>query len=247
MTYDATTPNETHDPSLRSWIASANEPGTDFPIQNLPFGVFRSEELEADRVGVAIGDQIVDVWASREAGAFEGLGSDADEAARACAGPTLNALMGMEPQFWSALRRALQRLLRDDADEAAPRALGARSPGLGGDGAAGRSATTPISTAPSTTRPMSARMFRPDNPLMPNYKHLPVGYHGRALVGAASGTPVRRPSGQKRPARTTPSRPSGPAPARLRDGDGLLRRPGQRAGRATDSTAAKIASSASAW
>ncbi|MDA8017750.1 MAG: fumarylacetoacetase [Thermoanaerobaculia bacterium] len=210
MTYDATNPNETHDPSLRSWIASANEPDTDFPIQNLPFGVFRSDELEADRVGVAIGDQIVDVWACREAGAFEGLGADADEAARACAGPTLNALMGMEPRYWSALRRALQRLLRDDADEAAR----ARMVLVAADSV---QMVLPVDIGDYTDFYCSIHhatnvgsMFRPDNPLMPNYKHLPVGYHGRASSVQLSGTPVRRPEGQKKPPEEGGAPPFGP-------------------------------------
>ena len=210
-TYDATTPNETHDPTLRSWITSANAAGTDFPIQNLPFGVFRSDELEADRVGVAIGDQIVDVWASREAGAFEGLGSDADEAARACAGPTLNALMGMEPSYWSALRRALQRLLRDDADEAAR----ARVVLVAQDSV---EVVLPADIGDYTDFYCSIHhatnvgsMFRPDNPLMPNYKHLPVGYHGRASSVRASGAPVRRPKGQKAPPEGSNTPPFGPS------------------------------------
>lgn len=191
--------NETHDPAARSWVASANEPGTDFPIQNLPFGAFRSESGDAERIGVAVGDRIVDVFASRENGAFEGLGDDADEAARACAGPTLNPLMALEPKYPSALRRALHRLLRDDADEAAR----ARLVLVPMDSV---ELALPVDVGDYTDFYCSidhatnvGSMFRPDNPLMPNYKHLPVGYHGRASSVRLSGTPVRRPKGQKKP------------------------------------------------
>src|SRR5690242_6801556 len=97
--------NETHDPARHSLVESANAPNCDFPIQNLPFGVFRAAG-GAPRVGVAIGDQILDVAA---AGAgFEGV---AAEAARACATPPLNGLMALGPRAASALRRALSRAL----------------------------------------------------------------------------------------------------------------------------------------
>ena len=98
--------NETHDPARRSFLDSANAPDADFPIQNLPFGVFRPAAGAAPRVGVAIGDQVLDVAAAAASGAFTGL---AAEAARACAAPQLNALMALGPQAWSALRLALSR------------------------------------------------------------------------------------------------------------------------------------------
>ena len=95
--------NETHDPARRSFVDSANAPGSEFPIQNLPFGVFRPAAGEPPRVGVAIGDQILDVAA---ASSFAG---PAAEAAKNCAAPRLNHLMSLGPQVWSALRISLQR------------------------------------------------------------------------------------------------------------------------------------------
>ena len=103
--------NETHGPALRSWVASANATGTDFPIQNLPFGVFRrAGSAEVFRVGVAIGEDILDLTAARDVGVFTG---DALAAAQACCAPTLNAFMGMGSAAWSALRLALSRALRE--------------------------------------------------------------------------------------------------------------------------------------
>src|SRR5215813_2340328 len=183
--------NETHDPARRSFVETANLPGSDFPIQNLPFGVFRRDAGEKPRVGVAIGDQIVDVSAA--AALFQG---GAAVAAQACGAPSLNALMSLGPPAWSALRLALSRELAADA--------GARA-GL-------RPYLTPMAAAqmqmPVAFRNFTdffasifhatnaGRLFRPDNPLMPNYKYVPVAYHGRASSVRASGTPVRRPSGQ---------------------------------------------------
>ena len=97
--------NETHDPKLQSWVASANDGQTDFPIQNLPFAIFRRQgSNEAFRGGVAIGDQIVDMAAAVKAGVFTG---DALEAAQAAAEPTLNHLMGLGPQRLSIKRKQL--------------------------------------------------------------------------------------------------------------------------------------------
>jgi len=102
--------NESHDPTLTSWVAQANEPGSDFPIQNLPFAVFRRKGCdEAFRVGVAIGDQIVDLGAAAGSGVFSG---EAAFAAAACGDASLNRLMAMGPAIWSALRLALSRALR---------------------------------------------------------------------------------------------------------------------------------------
>src|SRR5215813_8941635 len=98
--------NETHDPARRSFIDTANAPDSDFPIQNLPFGVFRPAPGADPRVGVAIGDQILDVAAA--AVSFEG---PAAAAAEACAAPHLNALMGLGPQASAALRLSLSRAL----------------------------------------------------------------------------------------------------------------------------------------
>src|SRR3974390_187776 len=106
--------NETHDPARRSFVETANRPDSDFPIQNLPFGVFRREAGEQPRVGVAIGDQIVDVAAA--AALFDG---QAAIAAQACGAASLNPLMALAPSAWSALRRALSRELADEAGASA--------------------------------------------------------------------------------------------------------------------------------
>ncbi|UCE33020.1 MAG: fumarylacetoacetase, partial [Burkholderiales bacterium] len=108
--------NETHDPTLKSWVESANVPGSDFPIQNLPFGVFRRAGSEEEfRGGVAIGDQIVDLKAACNAGVWDG---DAAQVAWAASEPTLNNFMALGPQAWSALRMQLFQALREGAAQA---------------------------------------------------------------------------------------------------------------------------------
>ena len=185
--------NETHDPARRSFVESANRPGCDFPIQNLPFGVFRPGAGEQARVGVAIGDQIVDVAAA--AGLFDGA---AALAARACEAQSLNPLMSLGPPAWSALRLALSRDLAAEA----------------GANARLRSYLTPMTGAelrmPVAFRNFTdffasifhasnaGRLFRPDNPLMPNYKYVPVAYHSRASSVQISELAVTRPSGQRK-------------------------------------------------
>jgi fumarylacetoacetase len=192
--------NDTHRPDLRSWVESANRPGADFPIQNLPFGVFRDwEGDESPRVGVAIGDRVLDVSAVR-AGLFTGA---ARRAAEACTEPSLNALMALGGEFWSALRARLSELLsavHPDA-EAHRRALegclfGARDvemlvPAHIGDYTDFYASVFHAANVGS--------MFRPENPLLPNYKHVPVAYHGRASSVVVSGAPVKRPAGQTKP------------------------------------------------
>ena len=185
--------NETHDPALRSLVETANAPGCDFPIQNLPFGVFRPAPGQPPRVGVAIGDQIFDV-----AAAAASLDGPAGEAARACAAPALNDLMALGSRAHAALRLALSRLL---------------SAGQG-DQQRLRRYLTPMARAelllpvciPDFTNFFASvfhaanagRFNRPDNPLLPNYKYVPVAYHGRASSICVSGTPFKRPRGQRK-------------------------------------------------
>ena len=189
--------NETHDPALRSWVASAQVAGTDFPIQNLPFAVFRRQgSSEAWRGGVAIGDQIVDLAAVAAAGVFTG---DAAAAARAGAQDKLNALMALGPSAWSALRLALSRALREGAAEQGalqaclvPQAQAVYDvPARIGD-------YTDFYTSVHHATNIG-RLFRPDNPLLPNYKWVPIGYHGRASSIGISGQSFRRPLGQTLP------------------------------------------------
>lgn len=198
--------NATHDPALRSRVASANEPGTDFPIQNLPYGVFQRRGEDAPpRVGVAIGDQILDIWRCYELELFDETVGEAVFAA--CRWDSLNDLMALGPKSWSALRAALSELLRDgstaldghEGEVLVPQA----DAELFLQTEVGDYTDFYCSIYHATN---VGSMFRPDNPLMPNYKHIPVGYHGRASSIVTSGTPVRRPSGQtKAPDADAPS------------------------------------------
>jgi fumarylacetoacetase len=188
------TPNETHDPARRSFVASANIAGSDFPIQNLPFGVFRKGAGLPPRVGVAIGDQILDVAAAGSG--FAGL---AGEAAAACAAPRLNPLMALGPAAWSALRLALSRALcAADGDLRLRAHLTAMHEAQMLLPAAIGDFTDFYASVFHATN--TGRALRPENPLLPNYKYVPVAYHGRASSLRVSGTPVKRPHGQRKPA-----------------------------------------------
>jgi fumarylacetoacetase len=169
----------THDPALRSWVESANEPGCEFPIQNLPFGIFkRRHSHEKPRGGVAIGDQILDLAA---------LGIKT--------GTRLNGIAAMGRKAWKKLRKELSRGLAlrkrpkrwsrylvpmKQAQLFLPLEIGDYT-----DFFAGIHHATNM-----------GRMLRPDNPLLPNYKWLPIGYHGRGSSVVVSGTRVARPRGQ---------------------------------------------------
>ena len=186
--------NATHDPRLTSWVASANGGQTDFPIQNLPFAVFRRRgSAEAWRGGVAIGDQIVDMAAAVAAGVFSGA---AEAPARAAAQSTLNDLMQMGPQPSSDLRQALSKTLQTgSAQEIALRACLVpqaeaeyRVPARIGD-------YTDFYTSVHHATNIG-KQFRPDNPLLPNYKWVPIGYHGRSSSIGVSGQQFKRPRGQ---------------------------------------------------
>jgi fumarylacetoacetase len=177
-----TTLDPTHDPELRSWVASANRPGCDFPIQNLPFGRFRRAGCaEAWRIGVAIGDQVLDLKAV-------GLIDTGD----------MNLLMAAQPTERRSLRTALSEGLREGSREQA-RWVGALLPQISAE------YTVPCRIADYTDfytgihhATAVGRLFRPDQPLMPNYKWVPIGYHGRASSIVVSGHPVKRPRGQTR-------------------------------------------------
>jgi fumarylacetoacetase len=186
--------NRTHDPKLTSWVESA-QGSADFPIQNLPLGVFRWQGTnEAPRVGVAIGDQILDLTAAQTVGAFKG---QAQRAVEVCAAPSLNPLMALGREHWSELRAATSALL---------------SSAFPADRRTGERILVPMAAAelfvPAQVGDYSdfyasvhhatnvGSMFRPDNPLLPNYKWVPIGYHGRASSIVVTGTAVRRPQGQ---------------------------------------------------
>jgi len=185
--------DETHDPDARSWVASANDPATDFPIQNLPLGMFHTEDDLQARPGIAIGDQILDLKRCDAEGWLQGtpipswaLDFFAEE--------------GREPL--QEMRAGVFDFLRE----------GSRAIRM--DPQLGRKVLVPASAA-HLHEPMSVinytdfyasvhhatnvgSMLRPDNPLLPNYKWVPIGYHGRASSIVLSGTPIVRPKGQTR-------------------------------------------------
>lgn len=179
--------NETHDPGLRSWVASAQAPEGDFPIQNLPFGRFRVEPSEPWRIGVAIGDQVLDLQAA-------GLLDHADMA----------RLLALPAAQRSALRLAISRGLREGSSEQA-----AWTPCLHGQSRV--ELGLPCEVGDYTDFYIGihhamavGRLLRPDNPLLPNYKWVPIGYHGRSSTLIPSGTPFVRPRGQIRAGEDAP-------------------------------------------
>lgn len=194
--------------AMKSWVESANRPDTDFPLENLPLGVFRLGHRTS--IGVAIGDQVFDLRTCASEGLLKGLPSAVVDA---CTAQVLNPLMALGPHAWSALRRELQSLLAEDnADSGLQRriagmlipmrAVEMQLPAQIGD------YTDFYASIYHATR--VGKLFRPDNPLLPNYKYVPIGYHGRASSIVVSGTEVRRPCGQTKPA--SASEPSfGPA------------------------------------
>ncbi len=181
--------DETHAPDLESWVESANDPATDFPLQNLPFGRFRRTREEAWRIGVAIGDQVLDLERA-------GLIDTAD----------MNQLMTWGSAARHALRLAIARgLRRGYALQSAmePCLVPQADVELGLPCRIGDYTDFYTSVHHATA---VGRQFRPDNPLLPNYKWVPIGYHGRASSIVASGHPIVRPHGQmKAPDAEAPS------------------------------------------
>ncbi|MBA1194608.1 fumarylacetoacetase [Pseudomonas entomophila] len=179
----------------RSWVEHAND-HADFPLQNLPLGIF-SRPGEAPRCGVAIGDAILDLQAVSAAGLLDGA---AQAAVAATEGGTLNGLFALGAAPRVALRERVQALLAEHSeyrrlleDALYPMAdcqmhLPARV-GDYTDFYVGLQHATNV-----------GKLFRPDNPLLPNYKHVPIAYHGRASTLRPSGTPMQRPCGQTLPA-----------------------------------------------
>jgi fumarylacetoacetase len=197
--------SETHDPKRQSWVVSANG-HAEFPIQNLPLGVF-SPPGSAPRGGVAIGDMIFDLAAGLETGLFSGKARSAAEAA---AGDRLNPLMALGKEARQALRRQLSQLLAADGpDRARTEALAARLLHDAGQ----CTMHLPASIGDFTDffagihHARNGGMRRdPNNPLNPNYKYVPVGYHSRASSVRPSNVPIRRPMGQRKaPNESAPS------------------------------------------
>jgi len=182
--------------ALKSWIAAANHARTDFPLANLPYGVFT--HANTTRIGVAIGDQILDLRAAATESMLSSLPAAVVDA---CMASVLNPLMELGPEGWSALRRRITELLSENADaETQRRAAGMLVP-----------QTDAVMHVPAEIGDYTdfyasihhatrvGKLFRPDNPLLPNYKYVPIGYHGRASSIVLSGSEVRRPSGQTKP------------------------------------------------
>jgi len=199
--------DETHRADLRSWVDSANDPGTDFPIQNLPLGAVRREPSGAPMAAVAIGDDVLLLDVAVNLGLLSG---PARAAAAACADGLLNPLMAMGPNARRALRTGLVDALRDDSE------TGRRARLRGSEllvKASNVEMLVPAAIGDYSDFYASIEhaknlgsMFRPDNPLLPNYKHVPIGYHGRASSIVASGSGIVRPSGQtKAETETAPS------------------------------------------
>jgi fumarylacetoacetase len=189
----------THDPQLKSFVESANDPASDFPVQNLPLGAFRRGGEGRARIGCAIGDRVLDLRACGERGLLRGLPEDVEAA---CAGETLNGLMALEARVRGTLRHRLSHLLRaeggfvtaraDAADVLVPRADAEMLlPAVIGD------YTDFYASLFHATN--VGKQLRPENPLLPNYKWVPIGYHGRASSVVVSGTPIVRPQGQTEP------------------------------------------------
>jgi fumarylacetoacetase len=186
----------THDPAARSWVASANG-HADFPIQNLPFGIFSTTDHPLRRGGVAIGDAVLDLAAAADAGLLAG---ESAAAAVQAARPTLNGLLALGASPRAALRARLFTLLAEGAPE---RATAERLLHRTADCTLHLPATIGDYTdfyAGIHHALNVGRQFRPDHPLLPNYKFVPIGYHGRSSSITVSGTPVVRPSGQRQPA-----------------------------------------------
>ena len=184
--------NETHDPKLESWVESANDPATDFPIQNLPFGIFRKKGTkQPGRPGAAIGDRIVDLQAAIKRGLIKG------KPAQALQSSTLNDFAALGPSAWSLVRRTLSRGLRKgskaqkdwarclvkqfDAEMLLPVQVHNYSD---------------FFVSLHHTQKVSAALNRPEPHVTPNWRWLPIAYHSRASTVIASGTTVRRPLGQ---------------------------------------------------
>jgi fumarylacetoacetase len=180
-----------------SWVESANDPACGFPLQSLPYCIFATEDGRA-RPGIGIGAFVLDLRWCKGAGLFEGLPAHLQAA---CEAGTLNPLIASGSAAHAALRSRLMDLLDSEADHATRDEVGAALRPV--------EAVTllkPVESANYTDFYASihhatrvGRLFRPEQPLLPNYKFIPIGYHGRASSVVVSGTPVRHPRGQSRP------------------------------------------------
>ena len=190
--------DHTHTKDLASWVETANEPASDFPIQNLPYCCFTSKQSHEPRIGVGIGDKILDLGVCTKRGLI------ASEFESALSPTSLNRLMSLDVPQRVSLRHRISELLSRQSDELQSNET------LRGEVLVNQSEVAFV--VPARVRDYTdfyasvfhatnvGSMFRPDNPLLPNYKHVPIGYHGRASSLVISGTDVRRPAGQLSPA-----------------------------------------------
>ena len=182
--------------SHESWLPEANQPTADFPLTHLPYGAF---ELEGQQhLGVAIGIHLLDLHACAASNLLP------PTLVEACQSPTLNPLMSLGHRSWTLLRETLTALLSADAEPSRRQAVEAALHSI-----AGATLVKPIYIPNYTDFYASihhatrvGQLFRPDQPLLPNYKYVPIGYHGRASSIIPSGLPVIRPVGQSRSAAT---------------------------------------------
>ncbi|HTK25499.1 MAG TPA: fumarylacetoacetase [Pyrinomonadaceae bacterium] len=199
MTYEI---NETHDPNLKSWVESANDPNTDFPIQNLPFCVFRHQSTEyGATLGIRIGEMVLDISQTlkfADCGRFFESTRDYSNLVYAYSDErAFKSLLRLEPGGREEFRKFLQNLLGESVDSESRERIS--------------QFLFPISECKFSEQPIGdytdfycsifhatnvGAMFRPDNPLLPNYKYVPIGYHGRASSIVISGTDIKRPKGQ---------------------------------------------------
>jgi fumarylacetoacetase len=196
-----------------SWLESANDPTCGFPLQSLPYCIFTNQN-QRPRPGIGIGDSILDLQKCTRAGLLEALPASIQTA---CEAPNLNPLIACGAAAHATLRSRLMDLLGSAADQSTRAAVSAT--------------LTPMETA-ALLKPIEpanytdfyasihhakrvGRLFRPENPLLPNYKYVPIGYHGRASSIVVSGTPIRRPNGQTKP--TTPDAEPNFGPTRFLD------------------------------
>lgn len=190
--------NETHDINLKSWVESANDPNTDFPIQNMPFCIFYNDEKHNQiHIGVAIGDFILDLDACFDNGFFDKSYNEflGEKRLWAC----LDGLMDFTSRKKAEFRKQVQLLLLENSEnkEGLANFLHNRNECVFEDLPAVIGDYTDFYCSIFHATNVGA-MFRPDNPLLPNYKYVPIGYHGRASSIVVSGTDVKRPKGQNR-------------------------------------------------
>lgn len=191
--------NETHDPNLKSWVESANDPNTDFPIQNLPFCDFDHPRTEFSRTGVVIGDLVLDLEACRLLELWDFEEYPGQELVFSHIGMSIP--MYKEVEYLESIRHHLSLLLRDSASaELREKAAASLLPLSECKFKVPREPIGDYTDFYCSIYHATnvGSMFRPDNPLLPNYKYVPIGYHGRASSIVISGTDIKRPHGQNR-------------------------------------------------